>query len=209
MRGGDSKLISMKKLILVSVLFVSTILSGFSQRYGTAFGLRFGNSEISRTIGLTFQQRIVDRVTAEAILQSDFSRNTTLSILGEFHRPIISKRFNYYYGAGLSFGNEESFVKNPSTKEIIHTYGNPTTGIDLIAGVELTVANAVISLDYKPNINLVGREEFFRGQVGISARTVLVKSKDQKRKQRQRQRAKKARNQPDRKPFSEFFKRKN
>ena len=199
----------MKKLLLLSTFFVISVQSGFSQRYGTAFGLRFGNSEINRTVGLTLQQRIVDRVTAEVILQSDFSRNTTLAILGEFHRPIISKRFNYYYGAGLSFGNEESFVKNPGTKEIIHTYGNSTTGVDLIAGVELTVANAVISLDYKPNINLVGREEFFRGQVGISARTVLVKSKEQKRKQRQRQRAKKARNQPERKPFSEFFKRKN
>ncbi|HSF52760.1 MAG TPA: hypothetical protein VLA71_03360 [Algoriphagus sp.] len=180
----------------------------FSQRYGTALGLRFGNSEFNRTVGLTLQQRLIERVTLEGILQSDFSRNTTLSLLGKRHSPIISKRFNYYYGGGVAFGNEESFVKNPGTKEIIHTYGNSTFGVDLIAGIELTVANAVISLDYKPNVNLAGREEYYRGQVGISARTVLVKSKEQKRKQKQRQKAKNSSKNGPKKPFSELFKKK-
>ncbi|OOG73728.1 hypothetical protein [Algoriphagus sp. A40] len=178
-----------------------------AQRYGTALGLRFGNSEFNRTVGLTLQQRLVERVTLEGILQSDFSRNTTFSLLAKSHSPIISKRFNYYYGAGVAFGNEESFVKNPGTKEIIHTYGNSTFGVDMIAGVELTVANAVISLDYKPNINISGREEFYRGQVGISARTVLVKSKEQKQRQKQRQKAKNSNKIQPKKPFSELFKK--
>jgi hypothetical protein len=190
------------------ILFIFFSNNVFSQRYGTTAGLRFGNSQLSRTVGLTVQQRIVDRVTLEGILQSDFSRNTTLSILGKKHSPIISKRFNYYYGTGIAFGNEESFVKNEETKQIEHTYGNSTIGVELIVGIELTVANAVISLDYKPNINLAGRTEFYRGQVGISARTVLVKSKEQKRKQRQRQKAKKSRSKEPVRPFSDLFKKK-
>lgn len=177
----------------------------FSQRYGTALGLRFGNSDYNRTLGLTLQQRVTERVTLEGILQSDFNRNSTFSLLAERHRPVISKRFNYYLGGGVAFGREESFVKNTATKEIIHTYGNSTFGVDLIAGIELTVANAVIALDYKPNINISGREEFYRGQVGISARTVLVKSKEQKRRQKQRQKAKKASQNQPKKPFSELF----
>ena len=192
-------------LVLI-LIFTSSVL--FAQRYGTAAGLRFGNSQLSRTIGLTVQQRIVDRVTVEAIIQSDFSRNATLSILGKKHSPIISKRFNYYYGAGIAFGNEESFIKNSETKQIDHTFGNSTVGVDLIGGIELTVANAVISLDYKPNINLAGRSEFYRGQVGISARTVLIKSKEQKKKQRQRQKSKKAAQNPSKNPFTELFKKK-
>ena len=180
----------------------------FSQRYGTALGLRFGNSDRNRTLGLTVQQRISKRITLEGILQSDFNRNSNFSLLAERHRPIISKRFNYYLGGGLAFGNEESFVKNPASKEIVHTYGNSTFGIDLIAGIELTLANVVISLDYKPNVNLSGREEFYRGQVGISARSVLVKSKDLKRKQRQRQKAKKSSRKEVKKPFSDLFKQK-
>ncbi|RIW15595.1 hypothetical protein D0X99_09190 [Algoriphagus lacus] len=189
-------------------LFFFLILSGtplFAQRYGTALGLRLGNSDFNRTVGLTLQQRLLDRVTLEGIIQSDFSRNTTLSVLAQKHSPIISKRFNLYYGAGIAFGNEESFIKNSGTNEIIHTYGNSTIGVDLIGGIELTVVGAVISLDYKPNINLSGREEFYRGQVGISARTVLVKSKEQKRKQKQRQKVRNSGKDSVKKPFSDLF----
>ena len=194
-----------KSLVIFFICFLLNGIQVNAQRYGTALGLRLGNSDINRTVGLSLQQRVMERVTIEGILQTDFSRNTTLSVLVQKHHPIISKRFNYYYGGGLSFGNEESFVKNPSTKEIIHTYGNATTGVDLIAGIEMTLANAVISLDYKPNINLVGREEFYRGQVGLSVRTVLVKSKEQNKKQRQRQKAKRVKTQAPKKSFSELF----
>ncbi|MBN7812062.1 hypothetical protein J0A68_14005 [Algoriphagus sp. H41] len=200
----------MNKALVFPLFLLSLLLAtpGFSQRYGTALGLRFGNSDLNRTLGLTLQQRVTERVTLEGILQSDFSKNTTFSLLAERHRPIISKRFNYYLGGGVAFGNEESFVKNPDTKEIVHTYGNATFGVDLVAGIELTVANAVIAVDYKPNVNISGREEFYRGQVGISARTVLVKSKEQKRRQKQRQKAKRASQKQPKKPFSELFQKK-
>jgi hypothetical protein len=184
-----------------SILFISIILiSAFSevkaQRYGTTLGIRMGNNQISRTFGITAQQRIADHASLEAILQSDFNFNSTFSILAKKHHPIISKRFNYFYGAGLSLGKEESYLKNESDQTIIRTYGNNTTGVDLIGGIEMTLLNTVISLDYKPNINLVGRSEFYRGQVGVSARMVLVKSKEQKKKQRQRQKARNKQNKP-------------
>lgn len=192
------------------LLFFLTISNSalMAQRYGTAVGVRFGNSNLSRTFGLSIQQRIVDKVTLEGILQSDLSRNTTFSLLAERHRSIISKRFNYYYGGGIAFGSEESFIKNEETRQIDHTYGNSTVGVDMIAGIEFTVANTVLSLDYKPNINLAGRSEFYRGQVGISARTVLVKSKEQKKKQRQRQKAKNSSKKEPMNPFSDLFKKK-
>tara|TARA_R110002020_G_scaffold133140_4_gene297163 strand:+ start:815 stop:1420 length:606 start_codon:yes stop_codon:yes gene_type:complete len=176
--------------LLTFFLFFATVSFTQAQRYGTAVGLRFGNNNLYRTVGLTAQQRITKRLSIEGIIQSDFKLNTSISVLMEKHHPIISKRFNYYYGAGPSLGVEESYVKDPESMQILHTYGNGTVGLDLIGGLELTVLNTVISLDYKPNINLVGREEFFRGQVGISARMVLVKSREQKKKQRQRQKAK-------------------
>lgn len=186
----------MKKYLLFITLFVflSFFQQAEAQRYGTAVGLRMGSNDFSRTFGLSAQQRVLKHVTLEGIVQSDFSRNTTFHLLVESHKPIISKRFNYYYGAGLSSGWEESKVKDPESMQIIHTYGNPTTGVDLIAGIEMTILNTVISLDYKPNVNLMGREEFFRGQVGISARTVLVKTKEQNKRKRKRARAKRKKN---------------
>jgi len=188
------------KIMKNRLLFFTLVLVGvshfsFGQRYGSSLGLRMGSNDYSRTIGFTGKQRIMSNLTLEGIIQTDFDRNTTAHFLMARHRPIISKRFNYYYGAGLSAGREESFVKDRETKEIIHTYGNATMGVDFIGGLELTVANTVFSLDYKPNVNLAGREEFFRGQIGISARTVLVKSKEQDKKWRKRNRAKRKKNQ--------------
>ncbi|WBL44673.1 hypothetical protein PBT90_08265 [Algoriphagus halophytocola] len=180
-----------ERLTLLTIIFFVSLTTTQAQRYGTAVGLRFGNNNLYRTIGLSAQQRITKRLSIEGIIQSDFKLNSTFSALLEKHHPILSKRFNYYYGAGPSFGMEESFVKDAENQQIIHTYGNATFGLDLLAGLELTVLNTVISLDYKPNINLTGRQEFYRGQVGISARMVLVKSKEQKKRQRKRQRAKK------------------
>ncbi|SIS77404.1 hypothetical protein [Belliella pelovolcani] len=192
-------------LLIPFFLILFTLTDVQAQRYGTAAGLRLGSNDYSRTLGLTAKQRILKHTTLEGIIQSDFSRNTTMHLLLEQHKPIISKRFNYYYGLGYSFGWEESQVKNPATMEIITTYGNATNGIDLIAGIEMTVLNTTISLDYKPNFNMSGREEFFRGQVGISARTVLVKSKTQDKKRRQKARAKRKKN---RTPFFEGLKEK-
>lgn len=201
-------MLQLHKVFLLLVFLLIGTSSLMAQRYGTAVGLRLGNSSLSRTFGLSIQQRILERVTLEGILQSDFSRNTNFSLLAERHRPLISKRFNYYYGGGIAFGNEESFTKNDETMQIDHTFGNSTLGVDLIAGIEFTVANTVLSLDYKPNINLAGRSEFYRGQVGISARTVLMKSKEQKKKQKQRQKAKNSSQKQPVKPFSDLFKKK-
>lgn len=198
------------QLTLISIFFFASLSLAQAQRYGTAVGLRFGSNNLYRTVGLTAQQRIAKGLTVEGILQSDFKLNTTFTALLEKHRPIISKRFNYYYGVGASFGVEESFVKEPESNQILHTYGNSTVGVDLIGGVELTILNTAISLDYKPNINLTGREEFYRGQVGISARVVLVKSKEQKKKQRQRQKAKnKSKKVPLNEQINSIFQKKN
>lgn len=175
-------------------LFILISSQSNAQRYGTAAGLRLGSNDYSRTVGITAQQRILKNVTLEGIVQSDFNRNTTLHLLLEKHKPIISKRFNYYYGLGYSLGWEESNIKNPITKEIITTYGNNTNGIDLIGGIEMTILNTTVSLDYKPNFNMSGKEEFYRGQVGISVRTVIVKSKVQDKKRRQRAREKRRKN---------------
>jgi hypothetical protein len=185
------------KQTLIFFLFVFGFSSqSFAQRYATAVGLRLGSNDLSRTIGISANQRILKHTSLEGILQSDFSRNTTSHFLIKQHRPIISKRINYYYGGGFSFGYEESFVKNRANREIVHTYGNPTTGIDAILGIEATLAGTVISLDYKPNFNMVGREEFVRGQVGVSARWVLVSGKEQDKKWRQKKRDKRKANRP-------------
>ncbi|WP_154856050.1 hypothetical protein [Cyclobacterium xiamenense] len=162
----------------------------FGQSYGTALGLRFGNNNSYRTLGLSLQQLIAKGLTVEAILQSDLDVNTTVHAVVQKHRPLLSRRFNYYYGGGISLGIGESRERVPETRQLIATYGNPSLGLDFIAGVEMTLMGITFSVDYKPNLNLVGRQPWYVGQVGISLRSVVVNSSRQNKKRRQKAREK-------------------
>lgn len=190
----------------ILVFLVGFNFPAFSQSYGTSAGLRFGNNQDYRTIGITGKQRLIKGVTAEAIIQSDFTANTTAHFLLARHRPMISKRFNYYYGGGLSVGMEESRQKVPESMQVVTTYGNPTMGMDFVLGVEMTLMKVNLSLDYKPNINLAGKEQWYAGQIGISVRPVLVKGKEQQKRKRQKARKKrKAQNKSNSGPISRFI----
>ncbi|XOV94791.1 MAG: hypothetical protein ACFHWX_08815 [Bacteroidota bacterium] len=173
-----------KGIILTLIASLLILFNVSAQKYGTTLGLRIANAD-NRMIGLTMQQKIADHVTLEGIIQSDFDRNSTTHLLAKRHIPLITKRLNIYTGIGVGLGIEESIMKDPVSKEVITTYGNKTLGTDLIIGAELTILGANVSLDYKPNINLVGRENWYTDQVGISIRTVLIKeSKYQKNKKK-------------------------
>jgi hypothetical protein len=184
----------MKVLIIAGILLIMNVPQLWAQSYGTTLGLRFGNQSTHRTIGLTGQHRLMKGLTLEGIVQSDFNNNTTVHALVQKHHRLITKRFNYYYGTGISMGTEENILKNPVTREITTTYGNATLGMDLVFGVEITLLKAHISIDYKPNINIMGRNPWYSGQVGISARSVLIKGSKQNKKKRQKARAKRRKN---------------
>lgn len=174
---------------LFAIVICLTSFTVSAQKYGTTLGLRLGNDRY-RTAGITLEHRLMKKVTFEGILQTDFSRNTTAHGLIKNHIPLITKRLNVYTGAGLSIGNEESIGKNMDTREVVTTYGNATIGADLIAGAELTLLGLNVSVDYKPNINLVGRTNWYQGQIGISVRTILVKDKERRKRKRIKEREK-------------------
>lgn len=174
--------------LIISLTFLITTQLN-AQRYGNSLGLRFGNGN-QRTIGLTYNQHLFGYLSAEGIFQSDFSRNTTAHALIKQHQPIFGKFLNIYVGTGLSMGREESIVEDEQTKQLITTYDNATIGADVILGAELTLLGLNVSLDYKPNINLIGRENWYDGQVGFSVRKVLISYKDLKKKRKKKQRIK-------------------
>ena len=180
----------MNRIALMLLLCLIGATPILAQKYGTTLGLRLANDD-RRMLGVTMQQRIFNNVTLEGIVQSDFDRNTTVHGLVKNHIPLITKRLNLYTGAGVSFGIEESFTKDPVSREVITTYGNETFGADLMIGAEITLLGANVSLDYKPNINISGRDNWFKDQVGISVRKVLIKDNQRKKKIRKKARAKK------------------
>ena len=103
----------MKKNICLAVcLCLTGIYQAIGQSYGTTLGLRLGNERVKRTVGISMQHRVMKHMTVEGILQTDFNRNSTVHALLEMHRGILTQRFNFYTGAGISFGSEESIRKN-------------------------------------------------------------------------------------------------
>ena len=107
-----------------------------AQGYITAGGLRIGDG-----IGFTIQQRVLDRWTAEGILNYQFSKNeAVITGLFERHIPLISRRLNFYVGGGFHTG-----VNNENAPE----FKRPL-GLTAISGVELSVNNINVSLISNP-----------------------------------------------------------
>lgn len=180
------------------ILGVSPTL--FAQSYGNALGVRMGNGDDFRSVGVTLQQRILKKTTVEGILQTNFSENTTFHILLEQHQPLVSKRLNYYVGAGISFGNEQYNYKYSPIPET-----RATLGADLIAGIEVTLLKYNISIDYKPNFNITGRESWYQGQVAVSARAVMMSGatydKNRRQREKEKQKALRQKKRAEREPF--------
>lgn len=174
-------------LILASVL----PLSVWAQHYGNAVGLRLGNNDDYRTLGATYKHRISKELTLEGILQTNFGTTTLLHGLVEIHEPLLTRRLNYFVGAGLSFGNEGRLAIDPNQNNTITEIAVSTLGTDLVAGLELTMLKYSVSIDFKPNFNLVGRDKWYEPQVGVSVRKVLTTGAEYNKQLREKDRAKK------------------
>ncbi len=148
-----------KKTGILLCLVAFTTLQLSAQSYNTAVGLRLGTDW-----GLTIQQRVAKFTTVEAIIQQSFGKDeTSVSLLLEQHKRLISKRFNFYIGAGIQKGWSGEL---DSLNE-----GDPF-GIPLIAGAEFTINKLVLSYDFKPVINVLGGSPFVV-QSGLSLRYVF------------------------------------
>lgn len=160
-------------LILILLLAAAPL---WSQKYGTAAGMRLGTDW-----GLTVQQRIAPTMTIEAIAQSSLQREEfLLTVMAEKHNSVLGRRFNLYFGGGLHKG----WINESSDEGI--AYKDPF-GITAIGGLEFSLGRLNLSYDLKPAINIVGGENNFYTQSGISLRYVFITDKElggNKRKKR-------------------------
>jgi hypothetical protein len=136
------------KARLLTFFICCTALSLGAQSYDTAFGMRLGTDW-----GLTVKQRIFDKTTLEAILQTSLQREEALvTLLSTQHMPFITKRLNIYGGGGLHKG----WGSGPTNTEG-SPYEDPF-GLTLIGGIELSLGKLNLTYDIKPAINLIGGE---------------------------------------------------
>ncbi|RZK34524.1 MAG: hypothetical protein EOO61_13425 [Hymenobacter sp.] len=152
-----------------SLLFIGLSLFALScsaQKYTTAAGIRLGGG-----MGLTVQQYLWDKYTAEAMLQKGFGSNfTTFTALLEQHHNVLSRGMNFYLGAGPHFGSYRFTDKEDNT------ISRGVFGASFIGGLEMKLGSTLLSFDYKPSLNLTGGNGFFDSQAGVSLRYVFLKA---------------------------------
>ena len=180
----------MKKFHLFYLFFLGVATAPFAQSYNTAGGLRLGTDW-----GLTLQQRVAKKSTVEAIIQSSLQREEVLfTAMYEQHYPLLTKRLNFYAGAGLHKGWNTTNV-GPT-----ETITADPFGVTLVGGAETTLGRLNLSWDFKPAINLQGGEKKFYTQSGVSLRYVIAKKvteKDREKRRRKKDRQKRREQNPD------------
>ncbi len=164
----------MKKIIPISLLLALLFSADlWAQRYGTTGGVRSGRREM----GISLQQRLLPRTTAEALVMIGLKQYSVHGLL-QYHYPIIDKGLNYYIGAGIHTGsqrNEGRFY-----------------GMDVMLGfeVKLPAIPLLLSADFKPMAH-IGHSKSSQWETGISVRYIFVTHRDLKKRKKRKEKEQK------------------
>jgi hypothetical protein len=155
---------------LVIALIALTANTASAQDYKTALGVRLSSAApmINNSISL---KHFINEKTA---IEGYFSFGDPLAIGAniEFHKPLSASGLKYFYGGGGYIG----FVKttNVNTQK---TSTSPNLGAQGVIGLDYKFTNIPlnISLDWKPELNIVSDINFEPAAIGFTARFTFGK----------------------------------
>jgi hypothetical protein len=138
--------------------------------YKTALGVRLSSSNAIQNNSVSFKQFINEKTAIEGLFT--FGDPLALGALVEFHKPLASSGLRYYYGAGGYI----SFVKKVNVGSLKSTT-DPNFGGQGVIGLDYKFNNIPlnISLDWKPELNIVSDINFEPAAIGFSARFTFGK----------------------------------
>ena len=138
--------------------------------YKTAIGIRLSNNMPVVSNAITLKHFINQKDAIEGFFS--FSDPIAIGALYEIHSPFATPGLQWYYGAGayLGFGKEY----DPNKKENVNTNYFGAQGV---VGLDYKFASVPIniSLDWKPELNLVSDINFEPAAIGFSARFTFGK----------------------------------
>jgi hypothetical protein len=173
----------MKKLFL-SVLFLiafgvfaklsaqeTTNATATTTDYKTAIGIRLSNNAPVLSNAITLKHFLNQKTAIEGLIS--FGHDiTSFGALGEIHKPLSTPGLQWFYGAGGYFGFGKEYDVNKD-KNVNTTF----IGAQGIVGLDYKFASIPIniSLDWKPELNLVSEINFEPAAIGFSARFTFGK----------------------------------
>lgn len=162
----------MKKLTILCFLIavISSTQTLSAQDYKTALGVRLSSSNAMQNNSISIKQFINSTTAIEGLFT--FGDPLALGALIEFHKPLSAAGLTYFYGAGGYI----AFLKtvNINTQK---TSTDPNFGAQGIIGLDYKFTNIPlnISLDWKPELNIVSDINFEPAAIGFSARFTFGK----------------------------------
>ncbi len=160
----------MKKIISISLIvailaFTNTVSA---QAYKTGIGVRLSSSQAMVNNSITLKHFLNERSAIEALFS--FGDPLSLGALYEIHKPLNTEGLQWFYGGGGYLGFVKTFNPNKNRNETDVNFG--AMGV---LGLDYKFVNLPlnISLDWKPELNLVSDINFEPAAIGFSARFIF------------------------------------
>ena len=162
----------MNKIVAALALFITigTMSQVSAQDYKTALGIRLSSSQAMVNNAISVKHFLNDKVAVEGLLS--FGDPLAIGALLQIHQPMGNSGIKWYYGGGAYLG----FVKTTNT-ETGNSSTDPNFGAQGVLGLDYKFANIPLnlSLDWKPELNLVTDINFEPAAVGFTARFTFGK----------------------------------
>ena len=148
----------MKKIHILIIVVLATSVSNriFGQEYKMALGARFTTANATVNNAISFKYFLNETRALEGLFSFD---PVTLGALYEVHRPLGAPGLQWFFGGGayVSFNNDDVF------------------GAMGIIGLDYKFQKIPlnISVDWKPELNLVEEVSFEASTVGLGVRFVF------------------------------------
>jgi hypothetical protein len=146
----------MKRTLIPSLLFLSALLFSTrsqAQEYKMAIGVRLSSAQATVNNSVTFKYFMNESHALEAMLSFDPG---AVGVLYEVHKPLGAAGFQWFFGGG----GYAAFK------------GDNVLGAMGIVGLDYKFQQIPLnlSLDWKPELNLVNNVNFQAAAVGLSVR---------------------------------------
>jgi len=172
----------MKKLLLafsfITVIATTTPVraqevnnaSAIGTDYKTALGIRLSNNAPIVSNAITLKHFVKDNTAVEGYFS--FGDPLSLGAMLELYKPLSTPGLRWYYGGGAYLGFGKTYDVNKA-RDVNTTY----FGAQGVVGLDYKFENVPInlSLDWKPELNLVSNINFEPAAIGLSARFTFAK----------------------------------
>lgn len=162
----------MKKVL--ASLFVFALLAGAksvsAQDYKTAIGIRLSSSQAMVNNSVSIKHFFNEKTAIEGLLS--FGDPLAIGAMVQVHTPLGESGVKWFYGGGGYLGFVKSYNSNTLKNETDANFG--AMGV---LGLDYKFANIPLnlSLDWKPELNLVTDINFEPAAVGFTARFTFGK----------------------------------